>query len=458
MKKFFTIISIILFAAVLNLYAQPVVNGDLSDADYTTIAVKQNSNAGFGSDIDVSKIVYYADASNSMLYLGFVGKLDVTNDNALGVWLNISGSGAPAGLAAGSSLGFSGAGSYMDGDGGSNIDFKADFEVDYMFAFNPGGSNTSVYWDASSHVGGGSVAEYQGSCDQSGTAATNSNAGGGIFTQNSITFAFNNGGGADQGLEMAIPFSELGANSTMSLEAFAFIVSSTGYFSDVTTPGDVTGGNLGNNPDFSTLSGSPYHSSPDVPLPVELTSFNAALQNGKVLLTWETATEINNQRFEIERKADNQNWITAGFKNGHENSSNTNKYNFTDDISDLSASKLSYRLKQIDFNGNYSYSNVINVENSVPDNFALYQNYPNPFNPSTIIKYQIPKENFVSLKIYNSLGQVVANPVNGMVNAGVHQLNFNTSSLSSGIYYYVLKVGQLDNSEFVKTAKMMLIK
>ncbi len=251
-----------------------------------------------------------------MLYLGFVGKLDVTNDNALGVWLNISGTGSPTGLAAGSSLGFSGAGNYMDGDNGSNIDFKADFEVDYMFAFNPGGGNTSVYWDASSHVGGGSVAEYQGSCDQSGTPAANSNAGGGIFTQNSITFAFNNGGGADQGLEMAIPFSELGANSTMSLEAFAFIVSSTGYFSDVTTPGNVAGGNLGNNPDFSTLAGGSYHSTPEVSLPVELTSFNADVNNGNVFLKWETATETNNKGFSVERKIENQNWTTIGFVNG----------------------------------------------------------------------------------------------------------------------------------------------
>ncbi len=142
----------------------------------------------------------------------------------------------------------------------------------------------------------------------------------------------------------------------------------------------------------------------------------------------------------------------------HGNSNIKNNYSFSDDLTNLNASNLSYRLKQIDIDGNYKYSNIVNVVNSVPDNFALYQNYPNPFNPSTIIKYQIPKEDFVSLKVYNSLGQVVANPVNGIVNAGVHQLNFNASNLSSGIYYYVLRVGQLDNSKFVKTAKMMLIK
>ncbi|MEL6719868.1 MAG: hypothetical protein AAFP82_14240, partial [Bacteroidota bacterium] len=131
--------------------AQPTVDGDLSDGDYSSIATKQNSNAGFGSDIDVQEIVYFADNTNSRLYIGVKGKLNTSNDDGIGLFLNFTG---VTGVAAGTPLGFPGAGHFMDGEGGvSNDDFKADFEVDYMFAVNAsGGSN--AFLDAARLVGG----------------------------------------------------------------------------------------------------------------------------------------------------------------------------------------------------------------------------------------------------------------------------------------------------------------
>jgi len=448
MKKLFTSFSIVLLFSIA-LIAQPVVDGDLSDAQYTTIATKANSNLDFGTAIDVSKIVYYADDANSMLYIGVVGKLDVTNNNAIGIWLNVTGSGSPTGVAAGTSLGFSGAGSYMSG-GGSNTNFKADFEVDYMFAFNPGSGSTNVYWDASKLIGG-NTAEYQGSCDQSGTAATNSNASGGIFTQNSISFAFNNGGGANQGLEMKIPFSEIGATSSMGIQAFAFVVSSDGYFSDVTVPGDITTGNLAYNPDFSTLSGGVFHSSPPSALPVELTSFTASTNAKAVMLKWNTATELNNFGFSIERKSANTNFVKIGFVHGSGNSSTPKEYSFADNT--VSAGKYSYRLKQIDNDGSYKYSKIVEVNIGSPAAFALDQNYPNPFNPNTTIGYALPASSNVKLIIYNSLGQEVQILVNDFEAAGIHKVNFNALNLTSGMYFYKIEAGS-----FSQVKKMILLK
>jgi hypothetical protein len=97
----------------------------------------------------------------------------------------------------------------------------------------------------------------------------------------------------------------------------------------------------------------------------------------------------------------------------------------------------------------------VNFENNLlPKNYNLSQNFPNPFNPSTIINFQVPQNSFVNLKVYNSLGQEIATLVNGMINAGTHDVQFNASNLSSGIYFYVIKVG----NSFFQTKKMILIK
>ena len=117
------------------LFAQPVIDGVLSDANYITVATKQNSNSGFGGSIDVSKIVYYPDVTNSILYLGVVGKLNIANNDEIGIWLNVTGTGSPTGVAAGAKIGVNGFSGFI---GAGNNNYKADFEVDYQFAFNPG--------------------------------------------------------------------------------------------------------------------------------------------------------------------------------------------------------------------------------------------------------------------------------------------------------------------------------
>jgi hypothetical protein len=277
-STFFGSLAISLFFAAFA-QAQPLtVNGDLSKAQYVTLATKQNTNSGFGSAIDVSKIVYYIDAVNSQLYVGVVGKLDVTNNNAIGLWLGFS---QVSGIAAGTSLGgITSSGGYISDTGNPN--YKADFNVAYEFAINPGTSSSNAYINAAKVVGT-PVGSYLGNCGQSGSPIAVGSTGGGdnnIFTSNVVT-AFNNSGAANQGWEMKIPFSELGITAAGTVRAFAFVVSGNAYFADVTVPGNVTGGNPGFNTNFSTQAGGPYNSGA-VTLPVELSSFTASTANGSV--------------------------------------------------------------------------------------------------------------------------------------------------------------------------------
>ena len=184
--------------------------------------------------------------------------------------------------------------------------------------------------------------------------------------------------------------------------------------------------------------------------PVELTSFTANVNENKVYLNWSTATEINNFGFEIERSSGLE-FQTIGFVNGAGNSTTQQNYNYKDD--ELENGNYEYRLKQIDLDGNYEYSNVIEVEVNPVNSFILEQNFPNPFNPSTVIKFSLPDNGLVNLSVYNLLGEKVSELINHEVTSGEHQLNFNASELPSGLYIAELRFG---NS--FKTIKMSLTK
>ncbi|HSD63738.1 MAG TPA: T9SS type A sorting domain-containing protein, partial [Ignavibacteriaceae bacterium] len=190
-------------------------------------------------------------------------------------------------------------------------------------------------------------------------------------------------------------------------------------------------------------------------IPVELTSFAATTLNSSVVLSWQTATETNNRGFDVERQIHSQpavgRWEKIGFVEGAGITSEPRSYSFKDD--NVSKGIYSYRLKQIDFDGSYKYSNIVEVEINTLSEFALSQNYPNPFNPATQINYNIPEDGYVILKVYNSLGQEVANLVHGIVKAGSHSVTFDGKNLSSGIYYYRIEAG---NNVSVK--KMILMK
>jgi len=185
-------------------------------------------------------------------------------------------------------------------------------------------------------------------------------------------------------------------------------------------------------------------------LPVELTEFGFRKVDFGIELHWKTATELNNSGFEIERKSQGGNWTTLGFVRGAGTTTEAQSYSFLDRTA---SGKVQYRLKQVDFDGQFEYSNVIEVDAGAPKQFALEQNYPNPFNPTTTISYQLPVASQVSLKVYDVLGREVMTLVNGKQEAGVYNLSLNGATLSSGIYFYRLQSGN-----FVQTKKMMLVK
>jgi hypothetical protein len=188
-------------------------------------------------------------------------------------------------------------------------------------------------------------------------------------------------------------------------------------------------------------------------VPVELTSFTATSLQNEVTLKWITATETNNQGFEIERASASpiQDWIKVGYVAGFGTTTEPKSYSFTD--SKLETGNYSYRLKQIDFDGTVTYSEEVNVEVEIPLVYALEQNYPNPFNPSTTIKYSISEDGFVKLLVYNLLGEEVTTLVNNEQKAGRYEVVFDASKLSSGVYLY-----RLESKNFLSIKKMLLIK
>jgi hypothetical protein len=190
--------------------------------------------------------------------------------------------------------------------------------------------------------------------------------------------------------------------------------------------------------------------------PVELISFTAVAIGSEVKLNWSTATETNNQGFEILRLTQNDNeWNSVGFVPGFGTTTEPKSYSYTD--SEVSAGKYTYRLKQIDFDGSSEYSPEVEVEITTLLVFSLSQNYPNPFNPSTKISWQSPVSGHQTIKVFDVLGNQIATLVDEYKPAGSYEVEFNASSgirnLVSGIYFYQLKAG-----DYINTKKMLLLK
>jgi hypothetical protein len=192
----------------------------------------------------------------------------------------------------------------------------------------------------------------------------------------------------------------------------------------------------------------------DDPFPVELAFFSGVLNSNEIELWWRTETEVNNYGFDIERSSPwlGTIWETIGFIEGHGNSNSPKEYSYADTNIKQSGNYY-YRLKQMDNDGTYEYSDVVSVDVGVPDNFYLSQNYPNPFNPETSIEFTLPGKQFVSLRVYNTLGELVGELVNEERQAGSYSVIFNASNLPSGVYIY-----RLQTSDFAENKKMTLLK
>jgi N-acetylneuraminic acid mutarotase len=190
-------------------------------------------------------------------------------------------------------------------------------------------------------------------------------------------------------------------------------------------------------------------------VPVELTSFTASVIESEVTLNWRTSTEVNNYGFQIERNS-GAGFVEVGFVPGAGTISEPQLYSFTD--IGLKAGQYSYRLKQIDYDGSFEYTNEITVEVTTPSVFLLEQNYPNPFNPTTTIAFSLAIDSKVSLRIFNTLGQEVNSLVNGNLSDGFHEISFDASALNSGVYFYRLDATGIDGQNFSQVRKMILTK
>jgi len=186
-------------------------------------------------------------------------------------------------------------------------------------------------------------------------------------------------------------------------------------------------------------------------IPVEFTSFTASVSGSSVILNWSTATELNNSGFEILRSTQQDVWEKIAFVPGNGTTTEIHYYAFEDE--NLDARMYSYKLKQIDFDGSFEYSNVVYVDVTIPAQFELSQNYPNPFNPSTTIKFAIPEATMVTLTVFNALGEEVALLVDRFMENGIHEVNFEAVGLNSGMYFYRIQAG-----DFTQVKKMTLLK
>ncbi len=189
-------------------------------------------------------------------------------------------------------------------------------------------------------------------------------------------------------------------------------------------------------------------------LPVELIKFSVSVSNDKICLSWETATEINNFGFDIERKTintANSGWENIGFVQGSGTSNVPLKYNFIDN-NPYNGTTL-YRLKQIDNDGSFEYSNIVSINNFSGLHYSLKQNYPNPFNPKTTIEYSIPINTHVKIDLYDILGTKLKNLKNEFQKAGHYKLDFTIEDFPTGVYIY-----RIETDSYKESKKLLYLK
>lgn len=255
----------------------------------------------------------------------------------------------------------------------------------------------------------------------------------------------------NSGTSVLVPFSEDGSGDTATAVIFDGasynVLFGTNVYSKFSTNTDIL---------FNTISQWVLDS--QGVLPVELTSFNADVKNNDITLMWSTAAELNNSGFDIERKQENSNWSKIGFVQGSGTTNSPHLYFYNDRL--MNAGNYSYRLKQIDYNGNFKYYSLSSqVIIGAPKKFALKQNYPNPFNPTTNIEYELPDDSKVNINVYDITGRLAATLVNEIQAAGYYKVQFDAGklNLASGVYIYQI-VSEGASLKNVKSLKMLLVK
>ena len=190
-------------------------------------------------------------------------------------------------------------------------------------------------------------------------------------------------------------------------------------------------------------------------LPVELTDFQAILDGPTIHITWNTASELNNAGFSVERALEVAGpFAELGFVEGGGTTLSAQSYAFQDPDWPASAPSVYYRLKQVDFDGTISYSETVQVELPLPEAVKLHPNYPDPFNPVTTLSFAIPGAGHVNLSVYDATGRLIEVLLDQTMPAGEHRVAFEAhSSLASGTYLY-----RLETPIHVRTGVMTLLK
>jgi hypothetical protein len=453
----------LLFFLTQTASAQITLDGNASESQYATIATG-NANNGFGGTNNIYRIRFFADGTT--LYLGIPSNLD--DGNRITLLINFSGY---TGIAAGNNIGGSITGGGGFGlSGNNNTDVRIGMESDYGLDITR--SSGEIFVDAY-RFGVIPSDNYfvrtfvAGNANLTGTPVTGPAANvANLFDASSVSFAYNNsntGGGSDQrGFEIAIPLAQFkgGITGANTANFFALIGNNNNptFFSNEAVPGIPSGTNLGTNPGFITGSGG---TTPDSPLPVNVSNFGAVRSAGSVMLSWVGENEIDNAGFVMMRNgvriADFQ---TMPNLRGRGTAPFPKTYLFADGNVSV-GEQYTYRLMSMDLSGiihDHGTTVVTVTEASLPiapKNFSLKNNYPNPFNPTTVIQYDLAATSNVKLEVFDMMGRNVATLVNASQPAGSYSVSFNTAGLqvSSGVYFYQLSAGA-----YRKTNKMLLVK
>ena len=174
------------------------------------------------------------------------------------------------------------------------------------------------------------------------------------------------------------------------------------------------------------------------PLPVKLVAFTAIADGNNSFLNWTTASEQNNDRFEIERSIDGVHFTTAGEVKGAGNSTSILNYTFTDSrVSELSTKQVYYRLKQVDFDGTFDYSNIVLVNFNKIGAVTIQNIQPNPFGDKLTVSYSLPTTGLVTISLVDLQGRILITTENN-ANRGFNTANFNTENIATGMYFITI--------------------
>jgi hypothetical protein len=202
---------------------------------------------------------------------------------------------------------------------------------------------------------------------------------------------------------------------------------------------------------LGTADGAGYIVTSTMTLPVELATFDAVRSGSQAHLKWRTLSETNNSGFGIEHAVDQRPFREIGFVDGAGTIDSERNYSYSLDL--LETGVHQFRLKQIDLDGSFTYSPIVELSYETPERFGLLQAYPNPFNPTTTITYKLTEAGEITLDVFDAIGQRVTRLASGGRSAGRHEIEFDATGLPGGLYLYRLIAGQQS-----ETRTMVLLK